>query len=73
MIQSLPLTTVAQLEARLHEQILVVCTLRLAVDMQGMRLAHSHSELRMPWHCRPWLSGFRMRAPSHRRNGRIES
>ena len=40
MMTSLPMTTVARLDARLHEQMLEVATLRLAVDIQAMRIGH---------------------------------
>jgi hypothetical protein len=41
---SLPTTTVVRLDARLHEQMLEVATLRLAVDMQAMRIDYRAAE-----------------------------
>ena len=71
-MKSLPLTTVAQLDARLHEQVIVVATLRLAVDLQAMRIGHMQPGLFMGSHRRQSLHGLWMRARSHRRNGRID-
>jgi hypothetical protein len=73
MMQSLPLTTMAQLDARLNEQISVVSTLRLAVDIQAMRIAHMQPELFAGSHRRQSLHGLWRRARAHRCNGRIES
>ncbi len=44
-MKSLAMTTAAELETRLHEQILEVATLRLAIDLQSMRIAHMQPEL----------------------------
>ena len=66
-------TTVAELAARLHKQAFEVAVLRLAVDIQSRRLAHSPADdsFMLP-HRRQSLPGFLMRAPS-RRDGRLES
>jgi hypothetical protein len=40
MTKSLPMTTLQQLDTRLHEQVLEVAALRLALDIQRMRIAH---------------------------------
>jgi hypothetical protein len=40
MTKSLPMTTLQQLDARLHEQVLEVAALRLALDIQRLRVAH---------------------------------
>jgi len=65
--------TVAELAARLHKQAFEVAVLRLAVDIQSWRLAHSQLDERfMVPHRRQSLPGFLMRARS-RRDGRLES
>jgi len=64
--------TVAELAARLHKQAFEVAVLRLAVDIQSWRLAHSLDERFMLPHRRQSFPGFLMRAPS-RRDGRLES
>ncbi len=69
---SLP-TTVARLDARLHEQIFEVSTLRLAVDIQALRIAHMQPELFTGSHRRQSLQVLWRRARAHRCNGRIES
>jgi hypothetical protein len=45
---SLPMTTVAQLDTRLHEHVLEVATLRLALDIQSNRIAQRPVKRRMP-------------------------
>jgi hypothetical protein len=72
MMTSLP-TTVARLDARLHEQMLEVATLRLAVDIQAMRIAHTQPDPFTGSHRRQSLQGLWRRARAHRGNGRIES
>lgn len=70
---SLPTTTVARLDARLHEQMRVVATLRLAVDMQAMRTARVQPELFPGSHRRQSPFGFgRERTPIAATAGRIE-
>jgi hypothetical protein len=71
MMESLPMTTAAQLETRLHEQIFEVATLRLAVDLQSMRIAHIQPELLALPRRRRLLPGLLMRAPSHRGTSRL--
>jgi hypothetical protein len=55
---TLPITTVAQLNARLHEQVLDVAALRFVLDVQGNRIAHTLSELFPRPHRRQSLAGF---------------
>ena len=69
---SLP-TTVARLDARLHEQIFEVSTLRLAVDIQAMRIAHMQPVLFTGSHRRQSLHVIWRRAQAHRCDGRVES
>ena len=71
-MKSLPLTTAAQLDARLHEQILDVARLRLAVDLQSMRIAEMQPQLLMLPRRRQSLPGLLMRGPSLRGTGRIK-
>ena len=70
---SLPTTTVARLDARLHEQLLEVATLRLAVDMQVMRIGHRAAEAVQGVVSRHSLHGLWIRAGSTRCNGRVEN
>jgi hypothetical protein len=72
-MESLPLTMVAQLDARLHEHISVVSTLRLAVDIQAMRIAHMQPVLFTGSHRRQSLHVIWRRARAHRCKGCIES
>lgn len=73
MMTSLPTTTVARLDARLQEQMLEVATLRLAVDMQAMRIGHRAAEAVHGVASRQSLHGLWIRAWSHRCNSRVES
>ena len=70
---SLPPTTVARLDARLHEQMLEVAILRLAVDMQAVRIGHRAAEAVHGVASRQSLRGLWIRARFHRCNGRIEN
>ena len=70
-MKSLSMMTAAQLETRLHEQILEVATLRLAIDLQSMRIAHMRPELLTLPRRRQSLPGLLKRAPSHRGMGRL--
>jgi len=66
MVQSLPRTTVAQLDVRLHEQVLEVATLRLALDIQRHRVAQTLlANLVWPDH-RQTLPGIRVHTRAHR-------
>jgi len=65
-MKSLPMTTAAELETRLHEQILEVATLRLAIDQQSMRIAHMQPELLALPRPAPVPPGLLRRAPSYR-------
>ena len=65
MVQSLRRTTVAQLDARLHEQVLEVATLRLALDIQRHRIAQTLlPDLAWPDH-RQRLPAIRLHTRSH--------
>jgi hypothetical protein len=72
-MKSLSMTTAAKLETRLHEQILEVATLRLAIDLQSMRIARMQPELLAPPRRRKAVPGLLMRAPSHCGTGRFEA
>jgi len=66
-MKCLSTTTVAQVAAGLHKQALEVAVLRLAVDIQSRRLAHSQpAERCMLPHPRQSLGGFLMRGLSCR-------
>jgi hypothetical protein len=63
-MNSLPATTtVAQLNARLHQQVLEVATLRLALDIQSHRIAHTLPDLVWPDQ-RKTLPGIDLHTPS---------
>lgn len=70
-MKSRAITTVAQLDARLHEQILEVATLRLALDIQGARIAHLDPERdrRLDANNRSSLRSLVMHAPHYRHCG----
>ena len=56
------MTTVAELDARLHEQVLEVASLKLALDIQGTRIAHMH-KLSMAPDCRSFAPPTREASP----------
>ena len=72
MMTSLPTTTVG-LDARLHEQMLEVAVLRLAVDLQAMRIGHRVAEAVHGVPSRQSLHGRWISARSHRCDARVES
>jgi hypothetical protein len=49
MMKSLPMTTLQQLETRLHEQTLDVTHLRAALDLQMNRISHMYDHDAL-WH-----------------------
>jgi len=66
MMKSLPaITTVARLNARLHQQVLEVATLHLALDMQRNRIAPTLPDLVRPDH-RHALPAIRLRTLANR-------
>lgn len=65
MLTTLSQTNVVLLEARLHQQVLEVATLRLALDIQNQRLAQTIPDFVWPEH-RQTLPGIRLGPPSHR-------
>jgi hypothetical protein len=65
-MKSLPaITTVAQLNARLHQQVLEVATLHLALDIQRNRIALTLPDLVWPDH-RQALPAMRLRTLANR-------
>jgi hypothetical protein len=66
MMKSLPATTtVAQLNARLNQQVHEVATLRLALDMQRNRIALTLPDFVWPDHLQA-LPEIRLQTPAHR-------
>jgi len=59
------ITTVAQLNARLHQQVLEVATLHLALDIQRNRIALTLPDLVWPDHLRA-LPDIRLQTPAYR-------
>ncbi len=60
-----PTTTVAQLNARLHQQVHEVATLRLALDMQRNRIALTLPDFVWPDHLQA-LPDICLQTPAHR-------
>jgi hypothetical protein len=66
MMKSIPaITTVARLNARLHQQVLEVATLHLALDIQRNRIALTLPDLVWPDH-RHALPAIRLRTLANR-------
>jgi hypothetical protein len=66
MMKCLPATTtVAQLNARLHRQVLDVATLRLALDIQRNRISLTPPDIVWPDHLQA-LPEIRLQTPAYR-------